>query len=77
MVLVGALIVGRIRVIGLEPQHNGPVDPPRAFARGEELGRFEMGSTVVLVTPPGFLDPLPDVQVGDPIRLGQCIATLK
>ena len=76
MVLVGALIVGRIRVVGLQPDHVGPVDPPRAFARGEELGRFEMGSTVVLVTPPGFLKPLPETEVGDPIRLGQSIATL-
>ena len=76
MVLVGAIIVGRIRVVGLDPFHVGPVSPPRAFARGEELGRFEMGSTVVLVTPPGFLSPMEGVQQGDSIKLGQAIATL-
>ncbi|QDV06608.1 Phosphatidylserine decarboxylase proenzyme [Planctomycetes bacterium Poly30] len=76
MVLVGAIVVGRIRVVGLEPFHVGQVTPPRFFARGEELGRFEMGSTVVLVTPPGFLKPLDGVQEGDSIKLGQAIATL-
>lgn len=76
MVLVGAVVVGRIRVVGVEPGHVGPIEPPRPFARGEELGRFEMGSTVVLVTPPGFLTPLPDVVEGRTIRLGQAIAEL-
>ncbi len=76
MVLVGAVVVGRIRVVGVEPFHCGPIEPPRALARGEELGRFEMGSTVVLVTPPGFLVPLPEIVEGRPIRLGEAIATL-
>lgn len=77
MVLVGAMIVGRIRVVGLEPFHVGPVVPPRFFARGEELGRFEMGSTVVLVTPPGFLTPIEGVEEGDSIKLGQAIGNLE
>lgn len=76
MVLVGAVIVGRIRVVGLDPLHRGPVDPPRPFARGEELGRFEMGSTVVVVAPPGLLAPLAATEVGAPIRLGTAIARL-
>lgn len=76
MVLVGALIVGRIRVVGLEPMFSGKVDPPRPFGRGEEIGRFEMGSTVVMVTPPGFLSPLEATSQGTSIRLGEAIATL-
>lgn len=76
MVLVGALIVGRIRVVGVEPMFAGQVDPPRPFARGEEIGRFEMGSTVVMVTPPGFLSPLEATSQGKSIRLGEAIATL-
>ena len=76
MVLVGAVIVGRIRVVGVPAGHRGAVSPPRRFARGEEFGRFEMGSTVVLVTPPGLLEPLPSPSTGDPVRMGQTLARL-
>ncbi len=76
MVLVGAMIVGRIRVVGLEPMFSGKVEPPRPFTRGEEIGRFEMGSTVVMVTPPGFLTPLDSTAQGKSIRLGVAIASL-
>lgn len=59
VILVGALFVGSIETV-----HCGEVNPPprrcrralalpagigREFARGEELGRFNMGSTVVLL----------------------------
>lgn len=74
MVLVGAVVVGRIRVVGLEPLHRGPVEPPRPFARGEELGRFEMGSTVVVVAPPGMLEPVAAGAEGAAPRMGQAIA---
>jgi phosphatidylserine decarboxylase len=74
LVMVGALNVGRIRVVGVEP---GADAPPGGVAleRGGELARFEMGSTVVLLTPPGRWEPLPGLQVGDPLRLGQPIGT--
>jgi len=76
MVLVGAMIVGRIRVVGVDPLHRGPIEPPRHFVRGEEFGRFEMGSTVVLLTPRGFLSPLPSATEGETVRMGQAIARL-
>lgn len=59
VILVGALFVGSIETV-----HCGEVNPPprrrkapqpiatgagREFAKGEELGRFNMGSTVVLL----------------------------
>jgi phosphatidylserine decarboxylase len=59
VILVGALFVGSIETV-----HCGEVNPPprgrkapvriatglgRKFAKGEELGRFNMGSTVVLL----------------------------
>jgi phosphatidylserine decarboxylase len=59
MILVGALFVG-----SMETVHCGEINPPprrhkspvrigkgdgRQFAKGEELGRFNMGSTVVLL----------------------------
>lgn len=74
LVLVGAVVVGRIRVVGLDPLHRGPVEPPRPFARGEELGRFEMGSTVVVVAPPGMLEPLAAGAEGATPRMGEAIA---
>jgi phosphatidylserine decarboxylase len=75
LVLVGALNVGRIRVVGIDPAHAGPLHPPRSFARGAELARFEMGSTIVLVAPPGVAEPLPDLVPGRTVRLGQPIGT--
>jgi phosphatidylserine decarboxylase len=74
MVLVGALIVGRIRVVGLERFPDGPLPTPRKFARGEELGRFELGSTVVLIMPPGALEPGTAVASGAEVRLGNRLA---
>lgn len=59
VILVGALFVGSIETV-----HCGEVNPPprtrkrvvpiprgigRSFAKGEELGRFNMGSTVILL----------------------------
>jgi len=58
MILVGALFVGSIETV-----HCGEVNPPprrrkapqpipgigRTFQKGEELGRFNMGSTVILL----------------------------
>jgi len=69
-VLVGALNVGRIRVVGVEPGADGPLGSPLERGRGAELARFEMGSTVVLLAPPGYAHPLPALAPGQPIRLG-------
>lgn len=42
LVLVGACLVGGIRLNG---------EPPFSFEAGEELGRFEFGSTVIVLAP--------------------------
>jgi phosphatidylserine decarboxylase len=72
-VLVGATNVGRMRVVGVEPGHAGALDPPPALARGQELGRFEMGSTVVIVAPGDVARPAPGLAHGAPVRLGRPI----
>jgi len=72
LVMVGALNVGRIRVLGVEPGRS--TAQPLAFERGAELARFEMGSTVVLVVPGAR--PLPDLAAGASVRLGQRLAGL-
>lgn len=78
VVMVGAFGVGRMRTTFCElitnagaPEGDGALDPPRAVARAEELGRFEMGSTVVLLFPPGSARW--SVEAGVDVRLGQRI----
>jgi len=77
VVMVGAFGVGRMAVTFSDlitntggSAHEAELDVP--VARGEELGRFEMGSTVVLVFEPGTVawetSPDEDVRVGQ--RLG-------
>ena len=73
LVLVGALNVGRIRVVGVEPGSSGPLTPARELARGEELGRFELGSTVVLIAAGRRVFPSPTLVPGTPVRLGRSI----
>ena len=74
LVLVGALNVGRIRVTGVPRDHDGKLDKPRTVARGEELARFELGSTIVLIAPPGGPTPH-DLSHADPVRLGRSIGS--
>jgi phosphatidylserine decarboxylase len=73
LVMVGALNVGRIRVVGLEPGQDVREGSALDFERGGELARFELGSTVVLVAPPGCYAALEDLRPGMPLRLGQPI----
>jgi phosphatidylserine decarboxylase len=80
LVMVGALNVGRIRVQGVEPgsspaDHPSPAGAPE-FDHGAELARVEMGSTVVLVFPPGAVEPLPEVGQDASVRLGRPLGTL-
>lgn len=83
MVLVGALFVG-----GLETVWSGPVTPPHlrnppgaalkpmapvALARGAEMGRFNMGSTVILLGGPGVLPCNNDMQLGQAVTMGMAL----
>jgi phosphatidylserine decarboxylase len=72
LVMVGALNVGRIRVLGVEPGTSPTT--PLSFERGGELARFEMGSTVVLITPGARA--LPEIIAGTKLRLGERLARL-
>lgn len=78
LVLVGAMVVGRITVSML-PDPNVPagihcIDPPVAVQRGDEVGAFHLGSTaVVLVGPqaPSFRRGIGRVRVGESlVRFG-------
>jgi len=77
LVLVGALNVGRVRVVGVDRSAAGRLEPSRRLERGEELGRFELGSTVVLIAPPGVARPLDRGVEGSHVTLGTPLAELE
>lgn len=85
LALVGALFVGSIAtawhgdVTSCSPRRATelPLDTGRAplrLERGAELGRFNMGSTVILLLPRGAGEWLPRLQPGSPVRVGQTLA---
>ncbi|UDF36119.1 UNVERIFIED_ORG: archaetidylserine decarboxylase [Shinella sp. XGS7] len=83
LVLVGATIVGSMATVW-----HGVVNPPRPgqlrdwhyadqdirLAQGQEMGRFLLGSTVVMLFPRGPLGFNPAWQPARPIRLGEFMA---
>ncbi len=84
MVLVGATIVGSMATVW-----HGVVNPPRPgiprewryddgepirLSRGAEMGRFLLGSTVVMLWPAGPWRFNPDWRPGAPIRMGEAMA---
>lgn len=85
MVLVGATIVGSMATVW-----HGVVNPPRTreprewrydgqdivLAKGAEMGRFLLGSTVILLFPRNVLTFTPDWAPTKPVRLGQAMATV-
>jgi phosphatidylserine decarboxylase len=88
LVLVGALFVGSMdtvwhgEVTPRSPREplQLPIDASRAplhVAKGAEMGRFNMGSTVILITPPGMIEWLPDIHPRDTICVGQPLGRLR
>jgi len=49
---------------------------PVALGAGDEMGRFYLGSTVILLFEPDRVEWLEDLQAGSPVRMGQPIALL-
>lgn len=83
LVLVGAMLVASIRAAWPK----GPQSPYREqvgqawqdvrFERGDEVATFLLGSTVVLLFPPGAVDLLPHVAAGRKVRMGERIGTTR
>lgn len=82
-VLVGAIFVGSMQTVWA-----GKITPPYAdeiqqwrysgeeairLSKGTEMGRFNMGSTVILLLPPGMKTFRDHWQPGDIIKLGQAM----
>lgn len=86
MVLVGATIVGSMATVW-----HGVVNPPRpgrlrewryecetvALSQGQEMGRFLLGSTVVLLFPEGVVRLQADWTPGRPVRMGEAMGALE
>lgn len=83
LVMVGALFVG-----SMETVWNGEINPPprrkrgvvplpegvgQTLALGAEMGRFNMGSTVVLLFEPGRIEFAASLNAGAVVRMGQLI----
>lgn len=85
MVLVGAIfvscmetvwggIVNPQRGMGLQvTRFDRPGTPPVSLARGAEMGRFNMGSTVILVYGPGQMAWTDPLRPGEAVRTGQVL----
>lgn len=75
LVAVAAVLVAGIRLrLGgavVDPRQlgNAPV-PPTPLAKGDEMGWFEHGSTIIVLTPAGFA-LAPEVRTGVRLRAGQ------
>lgn len=87
LVKVGAVNVGSIETVWA-----GEVTPPAGrvvrqwryegeeaitLAKGEEMGRFNMGSTVIVIFAPGAVEWSETIRPGAPVRMGQLLATRK
>lgn len=86
LVLVGAMLVS-----SMETVWSGVVTPPRGrkitrgdwsrrdinLARGDEMGRFNMGSTVILLLPPGAVSAIEHYEIGDDVVMGQKLGRLR
>jgi phosphatidylserine decarboxylase len=48
-------------------------DEPKVLAQGDEMGRFLLGSTVVLLWPKDTIAFQPDWQAGRAVRMGEAM----
>ena len=80
------VLVGAINVAAIETVWSGLVTPPRgkkisnfdysdtqkSYKKGEEMGRFNMGSTVIILTPPN-VEWSPEFEAGLVVKMGEAI----
>lgn len=81
-IMVGAMIVAGIdtvwpntfRTHASAPVHEDFAGAGPSFAAGDEMGRFYLGSTVVLLFEPGRVAWREGLKAGDALRMGEAIA---
>ncbi|BBP45733.1 hypothetical protein THMIRHAS_11060 [Thiosulfatimonas sediminis] len=83
LIMVGAIFVGSMETVfagKITPEYEPTIrhwdyhQDALHFSKGEEIGRFNMGSTVILLTPPKQLPELGKIQRNTPIQMGQHLA---
>jgi phosphatidylserine decarboxylase len=86
MVLVGAMLVSSTETVWageVTPTKNKDVTVTDyskqdiSLTKGDEMGRFNMGSTVILLMPPKTVNSLISLAAGDPVKVGQRLASLR
>jgi len=84
--MVGAIFVASVETVwagevtppaGKEIRHwkYNPEEPAHFFRKGDEIGRFNMGSTVILLFGENRIDWLENFTAGKPIQMGQHLAS--
>lgn len=85
LILVGAIFVGGMETVwagevtparGQSPRRDYDAGEPIHLARGAEMGRFNMGSTVILLFPPGAVTWTGGLAPGVSLRMGQELGRL-
>ncbi len=83
LIMVGAIFVGSMETVWegkITPEYSPTIqhwdytEQNLRFEKAEEIGRFNMGSTVVLLTPDGQLPELGKISTNTPIQMGQHLA---
>ena len=84
LILVGAMIVASIETVWagqVAPSKLSQHDEhyreqaPIVIRKGEEMGRFKLGSTAIVLFPPDMMNWDAALQTNSAIRLGQCLGT--
>ncbi|MCF6136141.1 archaetidylserine decarboxylase [Pseudalkalibacillus berkeleyi] len=81
IVKVGALIVGSVQLAYLEhveqrhkgERHKESFETPKFIRKGEEIGHFEFGSTVILLFDKDQVEFIETVQIGESVKMGELI----
>jgi len=89
MVLVGAIFVSCMETVWggvVNPSLSRSLavsyfpdsgDSPIELQQGDEMGRFNMGSTVILLYGQGRVDWLDELQVGGSVQLGDLLGRIR
>jgi phosphatidylserine decarboxylase len=88
---MAVILVGAMLVSSMETVWAGAITPPRglrvssgdwsrrniSLLKGAELGRFNMGSTVILLLPAGAVASLAELGPGDGVLMGEKLGRLR
>lgn len=82
LIAVAAVLVASIRLHFLDAllhlRYRGPniINCDASFAKGEEMGWFQRGSTIIVFAPSGY-ELCPNIQDGEPLRVGAPLMAIR